>query len=138
MVARIALFTPLLFLLIGLSGPLRASEACNTLRQTELQVNQLLAALKADPNKPQHFKRQLAASQKAWVRSVKQQVKLAYSAPNPLQEYGMVYDDCVCSLKTAYYALRLQELQRYQRDVPDGEVCAVPALQESAVVEPRR
>lgn len=110
------------------SGVVSASEACNELKQVELQMRQLVGALKSDSSKPAHFKRQLLVAQKAWEQSVKQQIRLAYSAPKPLQEYGTVYDDCVCALKANYYTQRIQELKRYQKEVPDGEVCAVPGL----------
>lgn len=122
----------LLTLLLALCMPVAAwsSEACKELGQAQQELQTLLNTLAKHPGQSKYFKKQLQKAQQAWNKSVQAQIQLAYPNPNPKQEYGTAYEDCVCSLKADYTALRIQELHRYLKQVPEGEVCAVPGLRQ--------
>lgn len=117
-------------LLLALCMPVAAwsSEACDSLKQAEHELQNLLNTLAKQPGLSKYFKKQLHKAQQAWKSSVQAQIQLAYPNPKPNQEYGTAYEDCVCRLKADYTALRIHELRRYTKPVPEGEVCAVPSL----------
>ena len=87
------------------------------------------------PKHRERFFTNLDASQKAFETYIKAQVELEYPTQEEDEWWGSGVPPCINSIYEAYYKMRYQELELWEKGIPDGEMCGGLAMTQFELEE---
>ena len=99
-------------------------QACNAYKNADAEMNSAYQRILREYKNDTLFVRKMRAAQRAWVLYRDADLESVYPAADPRFEYGSVYPMCRCTVLTEITKRRTNELRRWVKGEPEGEVCA--------------